>query len=198
VNSFNCSRKARAFTLIELLIVVGIIAILAAIAVPNFLEAQVRAKVSRTKADIRTIAVGMETYAVDNNKYPPNYNTGFYPDITPTPASEYLTYVQLTTPIAYLTSTPVDVFGPDQVNPALESYFDFVGIDTVQGQPTEYTAAVRNFWQGHGVKWLITSRGPDRFYSLGANLHEVNIHTYDPTNGTVSRGDFGRTNIGPV
>src|SRR3712207_3721638 len=50
-----------AFTLIELLIVVAIIAILAAIAVPNFLEAQVRAKVSRAKSDMRTVTVAIET-----------------------------------------------------------------------------------------------------------------------------------------
>lgn len=59
------------FTLIELLIVVAIIAILAAIAVPNFLEAQTRAKVSRAQADMRTIATCIESYYVDNNKYPP-------------------------------------------------------------------------------------------------------------------------------
>ena len=47
----------RGFTLIELLIVVAIIAILAVIAVPNFLEAQTRAKVSSTKSDQRAMAV---------------------------------------------------------------------------------------------------------------------------------------------
>ena len=62
--------KAKGFTLIELLIVVAIIAILAAIAVPNFLEAQVRAKVSRVKADMRSLATAIEAYVVDNNVYP--------------------------------------------------------------------------------------------------------------------------------
>lgn len=61
----------KAFTLIELLIVVAIIAILAAIAVPNFLEAQTRAKVSRAVSDMRTVATALEVYYIDNNKYPP-------------------------------------------------------------------------------------------------------------------------------
>jgi len=70
----NARRKA--FTLIELLIVVAIIAILAAIAVPNFLEAQIRAKVSRVKNDMRTNATGLEAYAVDYGKYIPCYHGG--------------------------------------------------------------------------------------------------------------------------
>ena len=60
----------KGFTLIELLIVIAIIAILAAIAVPNFLEAQTRAKVARVKADQRSLATGLEAYYVDNNRYP--------------------------------------------------------------------------------------------------------------------------------
>src|SRR5260221_6983793 len=88
----------RAFTLIELLIVVAIIAILAAIAVPNFLEAQVRAKVTRVKADLRTVATALEAYSVDSNHYPWSgpTNTKFYPIGT--------TCVNLTTPVAYITS----------------------------------------------------------------------------------------------
>jgi len=65
-------RKKQGFTLIELLIVVAIIAILAAIAVPNFLEAQVRSKTARVKSDLRAIAIACEAYMVDNNEYPPD------------------------------------------------------------------------------------------------------------------------------
>ena len=98
----------KAFTLIELLIVVAIIAILAAIAVPNFLEAQVRSKVSRARADIRSLATGLEAYRVDNNAYPScnPYNLSQrsqYGIIYP-PSPPYMVLEKLSTPVAYMTS----------------------------------------------------------------------------------------------
>lgn len=58
------------FTLIELLIVVAIIGIIAAIAIPNLLNAINRGRQKRTMADIRSVATAIESYSVDNNFYP--------------------------------------------------------------------------------------------------------------------------------
>ena len=100
------------FTLIELLIVVAIIAILAAIAVPNFLEAQARAKTSRVKSDLRTMATGLEAYHVDHGNYPYIVDlngvewqmpAGFPPNMSSGPGG-------LTTPVAYLTTALEDPF----------------------------------------------------------------------------------------
>ncbi len=53
----------------------AIIAVLAAVAVPNFLEAQTRAKVTRTYSDMRTIVIGIRAYETDANTYP-HYDLG--------------------------------------------------------------------------------------------------------------------------
>ncbi len=63
-------RKDRGFTLIELLIVVAIIGIIAAIAIPNLLNAINRGRQKRSMADMRTIADAVEQYQVDYNAYP--------------------------------------------------------------------------------------------------------------------------------
>lgn len=64
-------RNSKGFTLIELLIVVAIIGIIVAIAIPNLLNAIQRAKQRRTMGDIRSTATAIEAYAVDFNRYPP-------------------------------------------------------------------------------------------------------------------------------
>ena len=179
------------FTLIELLIVVAIIAILAAIAVPNFLEAQTRSKVARVRADMRTLAGALETYSVDNNAYPPHLR----PDGSEVPYPDRYTY--LTTPVAHITSIPArDPF--------------FVSTETTAGSGADWFSYTNlsNFPDTHALRpvaplhrWLLRSRGPDTvsepnsvrnaFLTLG--LAAGPSWPYDPTNGTVSRGDLSRT-----
>src|SRR5687768_13253467 len=97
------------FTLIELLIVVAIIAILAAIAVPNFLEAQTRAKVSRGKADMKTLITAMETYGVDHSKYiegVTNSDLIDHGNAAGGPGPAYSVLRLLSSPVAYISSVP--------------------------------------------------------------------------------------------
>ena len=63
-------KRESGFTLIELLIVIAIIGILAAIAIPNLLNAVQRGKQKRSMSDMRALATAIEAYAVDNNSYP--------------------------------------------------------------------------------------------------------------------------------
>lgn len=209
------------FTLIELLIVVAIIAILAAIAVPNFLEAQVRSKVSRVHADLRTYATGLEAYNVDTNHYPPDAG-----DITGVgneeafPSTEGLN--RLSTPIAYLsTGILIDPFGNKSTRAGVasrgfSSYF-YTLLDDIEFE--QGVGILNGFPYLRGCqlhRWNVSSAGPQRFFRFQECIRTGTIYpesqgdcgaefcfeltnglnVYDPTNGTISSGAIRRTSLG--
>jgi len=210
----------KGFTLIELLIVVAIIAILAAIAIPNFLEAQTRSKVSRAKADMRSMAGALESYFVDNNAFPQCHTYGI---ITRAPGETIEVLERLSTPLAYITNVIIkDPFklkgrlsdrtaqllstieplpiGTDWVG-VLNSYIyqSFSDLGRAQTTTDSFTPA-----RLKGIAFILHSAGPDGlYYNLGGVLANdrtaewtINL-MYDPTNGTVSRGSVFRAGGSP-
>jgi len=180
----------KGFTLIELLIVVAIIAILAAIAVPNFLEAQVRSKVSRCQADLRSFATGAESYAVDNTCYPPivapnspRALTGagaivgpsvFHPGVIAAVSSRF---IWITTPKAYITSAFMDPF----INPSVKFAYapsgaiapEYDTYDYVDAKSLTPDGALKNPSERRaaggcsGAAWHIVGAGPDKKNCFG-------------------------------
>jgi prepilin-type N-terminal cleavage/methylation domain-containing protein len=201
------------FTLIELLIVVSIISILAAIAVPNFLEAQTRSKVARIKSDMRTMATAVESYWADNNRYPPRVkfptgNTqpgiGIVESVNCSAGCRSADLARLTSPIAYISSIPTDVFENGIAPPNnLIDYFDPILVEHL-------SRGVSANWEfGKAVSpkfgWGLMSVGPDGLFGartgLGnypprLRLSQDSSNTwwdeYDPTNGTISSGNIWR------
>jgi prepilin-type N-terminal cleavage/methylation domain-containing protein len=194
-------RPLKAFTLIELLIVVAIIAILAAIAVPNFLEAQTRAKVSRSRADMRSAVTALEAYAVDHNKYPASADVGVpFPTGTNSASFHSRMPSYVTTPIAYITSLTEDPFITKTSGTAVTvSSAVYPLPNRIGHRYVYYNTALQviptDFWMGLETwvgPWLIYGYGPDEDWRNGPGGNDT-LLPYDPTNGTTSAGNLIRT-----
>lgn len=207
---FRYVDKEKAFTLIELLIVVAIIGILAAIAIPNFMEAQTRAKVARAKADMTSIATAQEMYYVDNNVYAyPMVSFGASPVVNWLRVDGFLSPL-LTTPVAYMTSLHIDQFalqyfgggGQGRINVPLgheytryrmmikEPIGDWPGVPSdSRNWEYIYNSVLDLINASRNTQYLITSVGPDQTEDTIFPYHPT---TYDPTNGTISSGDITR------
>lgn len=212
---FIATRARRAaFTLIELLIVIAIIAILALIAVPNFLEAQVRAKVSRTHADMRSLSVAIEAYGVDWGR-PALGRTEIkkeecHPGAVTVPSGVddlmYLNLIaqsRLTTPVGYIGRILEDPFAviPGGGNTEGLSMRPFNYRTLICREILDNSQSTRDC-AGLGYIWLLKSYGPSRntggsvFLLMRDGYNTGSGSIYDSSNGTISVGQIIRTNKG--
>ncbi|GAH89749.1 unnamed protein product [marine sediment metagenome] len=178
-------RKKEGFTLIELLIVVAIIGIIAGIAIPNFLGARTKARVTRAFADMRALADALEMYYVDNTTYPavPDAAGDPIPGLSPT----------------YMTSQPNDPFGTEEV-PGYRYYANAASTAWLlvsngpDGSPDVDTTGDFD-WETDRIAGQLG--GPDGARNDDGDLYGYNLAAgdggwYDPASGTTSPGDLGR------
>lgn len=162
-----------AFTLIELLIVVAIIGILAAIAVPNFLNAQIKARIARVEADHKAITTAMESYMIDHNSYPFESHS----------ANANLGFRMLTTPTPYINSILEDPFLA-KYELARDNDWDLV---------YEFATVARN-GQNFNM-YVVESLGPDGYDDFNSTTypsHNAEFEFFDISNGISSKGDILR------
>ncbi len=112
------SKNRGGFTLVEIMIVVAIIALLAAIAIPNFLRSRKRSQASRCLEDLRIIDSAIDQYAIEHNKISGTALT--WSDIT--------SYFK-TGSLLNIAASPLDIFG----NTYNANTFSVDGIPKVNG-----------------------------------------------------------------
>lgn len=182
--------KNQGFTLIELMTVATIISILFAIAVPNFFNAVLRAKVARSLAEQEILAWALEMYFVDRDEYPINREPGkMLPgDLNP-----------LTTPVPYVHSIPEDIF----LFPANRERHEFVESERAGNmeyfyvnfiQATGQRAALPPYGFHGSANYVVYGLGPSFKTSFDPMTPE-NFISYTPSNGTSSEGVL--TTFGP-
>lgn len=193
-------RRLRAgFTLIELLIVVAIIGILAAIAVPNFLNAQIRSKVARVKGEMRSFSTALESYHLDHGRFPyPILDK--YTDTAGVHTQSHIVKAlfELTTPVAYMSSV-------DYPDPFFKTGDGF-WIKTVPAYSSYTYVNFKGRWAAGFAPdisidaYALASFGVDKYDSGGihpvleaARNQPIGFHRiYDASNGTISWGDIVR------
>lgn len=199
-------RPLRAFTLIELLIVIAIILILIAIALPNFLEAQTRAKVTKAKAEMRTVTAALVAYQVDYREFPITRHD--HDQVMHMAGAMRMPFVpySLTTPVAFIQDVPLDVFKPKVMMDHKHSFIYVNSGNTPDMQLREFKLRVDQHpvAAGSSPEFGLLSTGPDNEYGSMQMLmaegppprymmmfsDSQSQAQYAPTNGTVSSGDI--------
>jgi len=210
-------RIRKGFTLIELLIVIAIILILIAIALPNFLEAQIRAKVTKSEGEVRSLKIAIESFRIDHRvllvdfwdegdlvavQRLQRWNFCSPNNFDDTVRNQRCILGNLTSPAAYIKEIPDDPFfgtvndTSDRMVEALAgTYFYGDNDEEITGEDhniDRYTLQTASFLGIRPLRpgdWILLGMGPD---TTAEETDDVLFRglPYSPTNGTRSRGDI--------
>lgn len=221
--NLSSNHPRHGLTLVEVLLLVAAVAIIAAIATPNFIAARIRSDVAQVKNDQRNLATAIEAYYVDHQNFPPN-NFGMPRGVPGIGPGAIQALILLSTPIAYIPNSFIEdpfarKYDPSDVTPGFIAYTNSLEADAdaiaaINGANLTSTQKRTLFDTGF---WL-TSAGPDHIASLqniadsnhdratGIQIEDFHEFVqelaheaphYDPSNGTISNGDIFRTRSGP-
>ena len=139
------ARNRKGFTLIELMIVIAIIIILAAIAIPNYLKMTQRARKARVASDFETLATALEAYATDWGFYPTDANAGAVADTNSTIYKE-LTGQGATTNASGNTTATGEAGGIEYIKP-----------ETLQSMHSPFNATEEYYYASSpsGTHWVL-------------------------------------------
>lgn len=175
----------RGFTLVELLVVIAIILILISIALPNFMDALVRAKVTKGYAELRSLSIALESYYLDFNFYPLRTRHPGIPDWVPSGLNN------LTTPVTYIDPAQLPDPFPDAPFYIFYRYWPV--------RPNGFVQANNETARPDDSSWyLLSSNGPEGTFTAFADAMRgegsvpFSHSVYAPTNGTKSRGNIWR------
>ncbi len=207
--------------MIELFICIALIAMLTALAIPNFLRAKTSSSVSRAKADFQHIAIGLEAYRVDIGSFP--WMDSSNGCLRPQLGVGVATLERLTTPIAYVTGSPFwDPFEGEKAYRGSSLEEAIVAGDSGYARTLkQYFYTTRNFYNNsikyqsgpadiNPLWYMLESTGPDKHHHyLYFALNPMTSDTletrgflgktiYDPTNGSTSRGSIWQVGGAPV
>lgn len=184
--------KRRAFTLIELLIVVAIIGILAAIAVPNFMNARMRATITKSISDLKSYQTIQHMYLLDQGDIP-----GYYHG-----RDEHCPYINL----GYISERLADPFTDeeDEMFPHLQGmlHAGTLGPWWNDEQFQDANPLFFRQWTQAGKPYFLYGQGP----APVPQLTDMSTWAcfYDSSNGLHSNGGFlimgvkGKGNLGPA
>lgn len=204
----QCDRKKQmrkeGFTMIELLIVIAIITVITAIAVPNLISANVKAKVKGIKAEMGSIAIALEDYRMDEGDYPidPEHTgSGYGADVIAKPnididdPTDAIGLGQLVFPMGaidsvYLYRIPDDPFndgGEEEWNGTSGAHDNHYSYFTADASGAASSSEAKY--------WALVSYGPDKdlditSYSDARDAYDNGTDLYDPDSGITSNGDI--------